>query len=248
MCVCVSVRLEPSSRQTGAELLQPGSHFVISCSRQEGVCVGGVGQLAKPHQLTVRRGSPTRNVGSHLEETHTHTRAELNKCDLKARRVSQRLLLLSVGGSDWGGVDLRNGSALLGLLPGQMSSMEPGCSCVSGAVKGPPRPTRAAILFPAVSSCVSLFCVSSRLMVLKSDPNTRPPTPRCPGARGANTLGEAAAEAPERPCPIPAFLSRTTSSFFTPPQISLYSFHSFAIQTPTPCVLLLCFSKSLAPT
>ncbi|CAF90842.1 unnamed protein product [Tetraodon nigroviridis] len=72
-------------------------------------------------------------------------------------------------------------------------------------------------------------CLTSttRLMVLKLDPSIPPPTPRCLGARGANTLGEAAAEGPELlPAPpsslyVSTELSRPTNSWLTsPPPLS----------------------------
>lgn len=47
---------------------------------------------------------------------------------------------------------------------------------------------------------VFVFLVSSRLMVLRLDPSILPPTPHCLGAREANILGEAAAEAPNHTC------------------------------------------------
>jgi len=88
-----------------------------------------------------------------------------------------------------------------------------------------------------------------RLTVLRSDPSIPPPTPRCPGARGANMLEEAAAEAPTHsssssPSPtlprVSTELSRLTNSLLTSPHhlSQLYSFIH-------PSLGVSCFSLSL---
>lgn len=59
---------EPSSRQTWAEVIQPGSHFVISYSKTG----GKAGQLAKPHQLTERGGEALLEMLAATLRKHSH--------------------------------------------------------------------------------------------------------------------------------------------------------------------------------
>lgn len=88
MCFAMLWALQPANAGVGQTVSHSMFLLLVRVRQSEG---RPAGQPAKPHQLTefqVRKGSPTRNVGSGYEKTHTWP--QLNKCDLKAYRVSQR--------------------------------------------------------------------------------------------------------------------------------------------------------------